>query len=235
MTPLYTLLLALADAPAASPSPTASTIPTPTASPIVNPSAIHGQLLILTPTYLVFTTGEAVRIDADARIAPSLRLGQAIRVRFDPISHHVRSVEAAHGANVPNEADASQLPRSYVVASAASARSGANVKTTRQATIINITFVVHVPDDTPIGDDIYLSTERSNFSPAELKMNRTDVRRWSISLPLVEGTTLHYQYTRGNYATVERDDGGGVIAPHTVEVHEHVHTDDTVARWADTS
>ena len=229
MTPLYTLILALADAPTASPTPALA------ASPIPNPAAVHGQLLILTPTYLIFTTGDAVRIDADARIAPSLRLGQAIRVRFDPISHHVRSVEALRGANPPNEADASQLPRSYVAVNPASARSGANIKATRQATIINVTFVVHVPDDTPITDDIYLSTERSNFSPAELKMNRIDVRRWSISLQLVEGTTLHYQYTRGNYATVERDDGGGVITPHTVEVHEHEHTDDTVARWADTS
>lgn len=217
------------------PSPSPSTLPTPTTSPVSAPSSVHGRLLLITPAYLVFTTGDAVRLDTDTRVAPNLRLGQPIRVRFDPVSHHVRSVEVAKGANPPNEADASALPRSYVAVSPASARSGENAKTVRQTTIINITFVVHVPDDTPIGDDIYLSTERSNFSPAELKMNRTDVRRWSISLPLVEGTTLHYQYTRGNYATVERDDGGGVIAPHTVEVHEHVHTDDTVARWADTS
>jgi len=228
MTPLHALILALADAQPASPAPTAS--------PVAAPSAVHGQFLTITPTYLVFTTGDAVRINADARIAPSLRLGQAIRVRFDPVSpHHVRSVEAARGANPPNEADAAQLPRSYVVVSPASARSSENTKTAGQPTIINVTFIVRVPDDTPITDDIYLSTERSNFSPAELKMNRIDVRRWSASLPLVEGTTLHYQYTRGNYATVERDGGGGVVAPHAIEVHEHVHTDDTVARWADTS
>jgi hypothetical protein len=156
-------------------------------------------------------------------------------VRFDPISHLARFVEVSYGAPPPNEIDAAQLPRAYVTASRASARSSNNAMTSAQSKTITVVFIVHVPDDTPITDDIYLTTERSNFSPAELKMNRIDVRRWSVSLPLAEGTTLHYQYTRGNYANVERDAGGGVITPHLLEVHEATRADDTVARWADTS
>jgi len=196
---------------------------------------VHGRLLIITPAYLVFTTGDAVSLDADARIAPTLRLGQPIRVRFDPVSHHARSVEAALGTAPPNEIDAALLPRTYVTASRASARSTQSVMRSAQSKTVTVVFVVHVPDDTPVTDDVYLTTERSNFSPAELKMNRIDVRRWSVSLPLVEGTTLHYQYTRGNYATVERDGSGGVITPHALEVREGIRSDDTVARWADTS
>jgi hypothetical protein len=209
--------------------------PTPTTSPVSAPSSVHGRLLIITPAYLVFTTGDAVGLDTDARVAPKLRLGQPIRVRFDPVSHHAQSVEAASGIAPPNEIDAALLPRAYVTVSRASARSSENATSASQSKIVTVVFVAHVPDDTPITDDVYLTTERSNFSPAELKMNRIDVRRWSVSLPLVEGTTLHYQYTRGNYATVERDAGGGVLTPHVLEVHEGIPTDDTVARWADTS
>lgn len=196
---------------------------------------MHGRLLLITPAYLVFTTGDAVRLDTDTRVAPNLRLGQPIRVRFDPVSHHARSVETASGKAPATEVDAALLPRAYVTASRASARSSENTMSASQSKTVTVVFVAHVPDDTPVTDDVYLTTDRSNFSPAELKMNRIDVRRWSVSLPLVEGTTLHYQYTRGNYATVERDADGGVITPHVLEVHEAGRTDDTVARWADTS
>jgi hypothetical protein len=233
MTPFHALAFVLAAA--FSPPTAPSALPTPQTIPPIAPSTVHGRLLIITPAYLVFTTGDAVRIGSVARIAPMLHLGQSIRVRFDPASHYVRSVEPAFGAAPQNEIDAAQLPRAYVTASRASSRSSANAATSAQSKTVSVGFIVHVPDDTPISDDVYLTTERSNFSPAELKMNRIDVRRWSASLPLVEGTTLHYQYTRGNYSTVERDSGGGVITPHALEVHEGVRTDDTVARWADTS
>jgi hypothetical protein len=206
--------------------------PTPT---IFSGLIVRGQLLTLTSAYLVFTTGDAVHLDSDTQIAPMLHLGQPIRVRFDPVSHHVHSVEAAFGKQMPGEIDAAQIPHEYVTVNPASLRLGANKVTTQQAHVLTITFTVHVPDDTPATDDIYISTDRSNFSPAELKMNRIDVRRWDITLPLVEGTTLHYQYTRGNYATVERDESGGTVTPRTLDAHDEKRSEDTVARWADTS
>jgi hypothetical protein len=250
MTPLHALafVFVLADAPSATPapiasptlspapSPTTSSRPTPAASSVPSESlTVRGRLFVITSTYLVFTTGDAVAMDVDARIAPALRLGQAIRVRFDPLSHHVRSVEAASGVAEQGEVDVAQVPREYVTISPASAHTNENAKTVRQAKIVAVAFVVRVPDDTPITDDVYLSTERSNFSPAEQKMNRIDARTWTTTLPLIEGTTLHYQYTRGNYANIERDNGGGVVAPRAIEAHEGTRTNDTVARWADVS
>jgi hypothetical protein len=229
MTVSHTLLLVLALA-----TPQPSPIPTPSSS-VSGSLIVRGQLLTITSTYLLFTTGDAVHLGSDTRIAAMLHLGQPIRVRFDPISHHVHSVEAAFGKPMPGEIDAAQLPREYITVDAASLRLGAHNVTAQQARVVTVTFTAHVPDDTPATDDIYISTDRSNFSPAELKMNRIDVRRWNITLPLVEGTTLHYQYTRGNYATVERDASGGTVTPRILDVHEGERTEDTVARWADTS
>jgi hypothetical protein len=219
----------LAALTAASPRP--ATSPARTAEPLI----VRGQLLTMTDEYLVFTTGDAVRLDADTRIAPHLRLGETIRVRLDPTARRARSVEPAQENLTAKDIAVGLLPPEYIAISPGSARSAHDASTTQRARIVTVTFVVHTPDDTPVNDDVYLSTDRSNFSPAELKMNRIDAHRWSVTLPLVTGTQLHYQYTRGNYATVERDASGGSLPPHAADAREGLRTNDTVARWADTS
>ncbi|MGH7757389.1 MAG: hypothetical protein ACREM8_14050, partial [Vulcanimicrobiaceae bacterium] len=95
------------------------------------------------------------------------------------------------------------------------------------------TIVVDVPLNTPTGDDIYLSTDRSNYSPAEIRMNRIDARRWTIALKVPAGTELHYQFTRGSLASVERDRNGSLLTPRLLETRASVTVDDHVARWAD--
>ncbi|HEY0798796.1 MAG TPA: hypothetical protein VGD50_06570, partial [Candidatus Baltobacteraceae bacterium] len=103
------------------------------------------------------------------------------------------------------------------------------------AQIVTVRIDVTVPSDTPPTDDIYLSTDRSNFGAAELRMNRVDAYHWTVTLPAPAGTTFQYQFTRGNYATVERDRSGGVFTPRVLNVHPGVTSSDTVARWADIS
>ena len=77
--------------------------------------------------------------------------------------------------------------------------------------LVVVRITVTVPPQTPPGDDVYLSTDRSTFNPNELRMNRTDAVHWTITLALPDGSSLHYQFTRGSYQTVERDLSNGVI------------------------
>jgi hypothetical protein len=230
--------------PAARPLATISPLlsaPEVTAKPSTSPPGAQHELLLrarvltIAPGYLILTTGDALRLEADAVVPSDLRLGQTIRVRLNTTSHQVRSIESAPGASVPGEIEASALPRAYVTANAASMRTSENGANTTQARMLTVTIDLEVPDDTPIGDDIYLSTERSNFSPAEQRMNRVDAHHWTTTLSLVEGAVLHYQFTRGTYAAVERDRSGGIVTPHALSAHTGLHTTDTVARWADIS
>src|SRR5260370_32833008 len=80
----------------ASPTPTALASPMPTSS--TQPDLIvRGRLLAVSDGYVVFTTGDAVRLTDNASIAPKLHLGQSIVVQCDIVSHRARSVEASSG------------------------------------------------------------------------------------------------------------------------------------------
>jgi len=98
---------------------------------------------------------------------------------------------------------------------------------------LTITILVAVPSRTPTGDDVYLSTDRTQFAAAELRMNRIDPLHWSIDVPIARGSTLVYRFTRGSAATGERDAAGGGVAAHTVLADAAKATRDTVASWAD--
>jgi len=100
---------------------------------------------------------------------------------------------------------------------------------------VTITIVVHVPGNTPATDDVYLSTDRSSYNPSEVPMQRVDGTTFSVAVTVASGTTLKYEFTRGTYATVERDRTGGIVTPRPLNVDTAVKTEDTVARWADLS
>jgi len=196
---------------------------------------VRGQLLTIAQGYLIFTTGDAVRLRDDAQIAPKLRLGETIRVFLDPATHLAREVDAASGPALATDVDAADLPRDYVAVSPASARNAQNGTGAGAAQLVTVRIDVTVPADTPPTDNIYLATDRSSFSAAELRMNRVDAYHWTVTLPAVVGATLQYEFTRGNYASIERDHSGSVLAPRKLDIHGNETTDDTVARWADIS
>ena len=116
-------------------------------------------------------------------------------------------------------------PEDFVIA----ARSVPSSATDR----VILTIVVAVPSRTPSGDDIYLSTERTGFGAAELRMNRVDPLHWSIDVPLPRGSTLVYRFTRGSSSNAERDAAGGGVPAHSILVDGPKKTRDAVASWAD--
>ncbi len=197
--------------------------------------AVHGTVLVVENGYLVFTTGDAVRL-APGVATGGLTLGRLVRVVLDPNTHFVTAIEPDSGLGQPGDIDAAALPRAYVVADPRAAQPAPSERAERaRSGTVTVTIDVHVPDDTPPSDDIYLATDRSGFNAAELRLNRVDAHRWTVALQLPAGSTLHYLFTRGSYATVERTRGGGIAAAHTLTAAGSVTVDDAVARWADTT
>jgi len=102
-----------------------------------------------------------------------------------------------------------------------------------EAKEVTITIVVTIPPSTPTGSDIFLATERSSYSPAEIRMDQLDARRYRLLLPLQEGGRLAFRVTRGTFSTIERDVKGRLPAPHIVTGHTGAIYNITVQAWSD--
>jgi hypothetical protein len=226
-------LIVLQQGPAPSPQPTTSPAPAATAGP--PPRAVVGQLLALEDGYVVFTTGDALRLAPGAAVPARASLGAMVRATLDPATHAVVAVAALRGPE-PGDVDALHVPREYVAASPKSQRTAPPAggdSGLGGATAATITIDLRVPDSTPLGDDVYLATDRSGFSASEVRMLRVDAHRFSVSLRLAVGTQLRYEFTRGTFTSIERDRLGGIVDPRTVDVRGDAVLHDTVARWAD--
>lgn len=197
--------------------------------------AVRGVALVAQDGYLVFTTGDALRLAAGVSTA-GVALGRPVRVVLDTKSRLVVAIDADPGAGEPGDIDAAALPRAFVAVDPRSAQAAPSARgASAQAGLATVTINVRVPDDTPPNDNVYLATDRSGFSATELRLNRVDAHRWSIALQLPGGSTLHYLFTRGSYATVERTRGGGIAPARSVTATGRTTADDAVARWADST
>jgi hypothetical protein len=101
------------------------------------------------------------------------------------------------------------------------------------ATMVTVTIDVTVPARTPPTDDIYVSTDRSGWSPTEIRMDRVDARHYRLALRLHRDARVAFRITRGSYATIERDAARALPPAHIAEgkPDAQVHVD--VAAWAD--
>ena len=198
--------------------------------------SVVGQVLALDGGYLVFTTGDAVRLEPKLKFPQHLPLGITVRATLDPLSHTIVDLEIEPKHLRDDDLSASRLPREYVVASPASLRTpppagsgqgGASAKS------VTVTIDLRVPESTPINDDVYIATDRTSFSPAEIRMLRVDARTWSVSIDVAPGSQLRYEFTRGTFSSIERDRRGGLIVPRSVNPSADLTVHDSVAAWAD--
>jgi hypothetical protein len=102
-----------------------------------------------------------------------------------------------------------------------------------ETTQVTSTIDVLVPARTPPGDDIYISTERSSWSPAEIRMDRVDARHFRLAVRLHRGARVAFRVTRGSFGTIERDASRALPAAHIVLGEPDAHMTITVAAWAD--
>jgi hypothetical protein len=191
---------------------------------------LRAQALSLSGNVLVFTSGDSFTL-ADGLTHPKLALGQTIRVHIDAVTHLITSIDPHPVVAERGEIDTAHLAGALDPSLKPATATGAQTAATGQ--MVTITINVTTPLNTPPADEIYLSTDRTNYSLAELRMNRIDPRHWSVTLALPAGTILNYQFSRGYQNSVERDRSGAPITPHSIVAAPNAQSDDTVLRWAD--
>jgi hypothetical protein len=127
----------------------------------------------------------------------------------------------------PDALPASKIPRAAFVIAPAAERDA------DQTEMVTSTIDVYVPPRTPPSDDIYLSTERSGWSPSEVRMDRVDARHFRLVLKLRHGARVAFRVTRGSFGTIERDDNGALPRAHVAAGESDAHVRVDVAAWAD--
>lgn len=175
-----------------------------------NFTAVATQLVIVQNGYVVAANGNAYKLVGDAASAAiGLPLGIYLVLKIDPQTGEAFDLVASR---VPLTAE------------------GTPVRT------VSVTFTVEVPVNTPGTDVIYMATDRTNWTANAIRMSPLPGNKWTATLTLTGGTVVAYKYTRGSWATDERDRAGSEIANRTLTITSSADTqaqNDTVARWAD--
>lgn len=175
--------------------------------------------LACTPDGLVISGGGVLRISPQGSCTGVIP-GRTISVTLDDETRVIpqKPDPAAHPATELPKAAFSIVPTSLAAP---------------EAKDVTITIVVTIPPSTPTGSDIFLSTERSSYSPAEIRMDQLDARRYRLQLPLQEGGRLAFRVTRGTFSTVERDAKGRLPPPHIVTGQAGATYNITIEAWSD--
>ena len=200
---------------------------TPTPIPIPSPSAtapteIRTVVLACRDGRLAVAGGGVLRLDP-ATPCPAAAPGRAFALTFAPdgaVVIRMRPAPAAAALGSPDRIPAAAWAVPPRVPLASSEQ-------------VSVAIDVYVPARTPATDDIYLATERSNWNPTEIRMNRVDGRHFSATLVVSRGTVLALQISRGSYATLERDAARTVPPPHTLDAQPGAKLRIDVAAWAD--
>jgi hypothetical protein len=223
--------------PLATPPPTQPTAAGPsTAPPAAAPQAgapqasatpqgtlvrFTGQLLDLRDGYVYFTTGNAFKVAPTLRIAdyatgkPTALVPQPrlyARAILDPQSHDVVELDLTKTRLAP---DGTYLQaQSFAVAKSTTAPNpelaGGRPITGKE---VPVAFVVEVPPSTPIGADVYISTDVSQWNPQAIKLNRVDANHYRTVIRFASGTRLAFKITRGSWQTEETDERGMETQP----------------------
>jgi hypothetical protein len=94
--------------------------------------------------------------------------------------------------------------------------------------------VTSLPENTPVGDPIYISGNFNNWDPGDerfrLQMNNDSV--YYVNLPTGVGE-IDYKFTRGDWTTVEKDACGNEIDNRTAYYGKKDIIKDTIESWND--
>ncbi|HEY7993336.1 MAG TPA: CBM20 domain-containing protein [Candidatus Eremiobacteraceae bacterium] len=171
-------------------------------------AVVDTRAVVMQGGYLVGTDGVAHQLVAAAAALASVPLGAYVELHTDPAT------------GVAFEASVSTHP----FAQAATAAT------------VAVTFEVRVPVNTPADASVYLATNAQNWTANAIRLSPQPGNIWTATIPLAGGTVLQYKYTRGSWASGERDTSGADVQNRSLAVTrggaaQSVH--DVVARWAD--
>lgn len=210
------LALALAGSPAPSPSPSPTPTPTPTAG-----NEYRAVALAFEGTRLVLAGGGVLRVAADCTCARDVA-GRAVLLTLDAGGNVVVLRRAAPADTARPAKDIPLGDYAFVPRSAE-----ADVEQ------VTVTIDVSVPPQTPPTDNVYLSTERSGWNPAEVRLNRVDAVHFRAQLQLPAGARFAFRITRGSFSTGERDAAYQLPPAHQITAATGAVARIAVDHWAD--
>jgi hypothetical protein len=209
---------------------------------------INGQMVDIERGYIVFASGDAFKLSATPEIvddatgaAPAYAVtpGLYAAATLDPMTALVTSVRLSPRAMLGGT-PASLVPRQYVAAVSPQQPNPdlappAVSYTSKLSPDVLVTIGVEVPPETPYTDDIYVTTDSSDWNAQAIKMQRIDGRHFRIQIHLKGGSEFHYLFTRGSWQSVERDRSGLQRSPRFLAVPggDSMVLSLTVFRWAD--
>jgi hypothetical protein len=190
---------------------------TPSPEPTA-PVEIRAVVLACRDERLALAGGGVLRLDRDIPCPPG-GAGHAFALSFDSagtVVVRMRPAKTGEPGSIP-----------------ASAWAVAPRQAPEATEKISVVVDVYVPARTPPTDDIYLSTERSNWNPTEIRMNRVDGRHFTATLVVGRSTTVPFRVSRGSYATLERDAARTVPPPHLIRAEPGWTIRVDVPAWGD--
>ncbi len=235
-----------------SPTPIPQTSQTPPPDIAATPAPVQpryaGQLLDVERGYVVFSTGDALRLAPDAAIvddatgvAPTYAIepGLYAIAIVAPDTGFVTSLRIARTPR-PNATPIADVPRAYVSAISSpqpnpDVAPPTTLYTSKLSATVQVAITVLVPPDTPFDADVYIATDTSGWNAQAIKMQRVDGRHFRIVSQLQGGTDFHYLFTRGSWANVERARSGLQRDARELKVEggDALDIAATVYRWAD--
>lgn len=133
---------------------------------------------------------------------------------------------------------ARRIPSAVVWALLALTCGAGTVRATPQEgeTLVHFTFIVALPDSTPKGEPVYLSTDHDEWRPDDPKYRLQPRRdgRWQVTLASPAGLLLHFLFCRGSWDAVEVRADGSPLDARRLRPHDSTSYELRVARWADT-
>lgn len=217
-------------------------------SPTPLPLQIAGQIIDLERGFIVFSSGDAFRLDPSV-VTQDAKTGKPLDFSIEPGAFAVASLDASSGlvtlvrvsrTPLAEGTPAAQVPRKYVAVESSPQPNpdlvpSKSLYSSPLSPTETVTVVVQVPADTPYTDDVYLATDTSGWNPQAIKTQRMDGLHFRIQFELKGGTDFHFLFTRGSWRTVERDRSGLARKPRDLYVPGGAAQDiaATVYRWAD--
>jgi len=202
-----------------------------------------GQILDVQNGYVFFTTGDAFKLVQPVSIidlatgnpttvAPATRM--YARAAFDPVSGVIFEL-AISPKPIAGEKSYEQVKQFVVAQSKAVENPELIGRKGLSGKPVLVVFVVEVPVSTPYNDQVYISTDYSNWDPRAIHMDRTDALHYRVIRKLASGTKFAFRVTRGTWNSVERGENGLEPPPHLVDVKEvdSQAARVTVSRWSD--
>ena len=240
-TPIHTLTTtpaALIPAPAltAVASPTAAA---PAASKLVS---FTGQLLDVRGKFAYFTTGDAFQVVDAPRVidyftgqpttvAPSAKM--FAKATFDPKTGKIIELAITRRRLQMSKSMTDVVP--FVVAGTTMVVAPELVGQLLTGKQVAVTFEVTVPPTTGLTDQIYISTDSSQWNPTAIKLDRVDAYKYRAQRFFASGTKFSYRVTRGSWNSVERGEDNLDAPPHNFFVREvdALAARVTVYHWSD--